>query len=84
MKREEEKPLVLRLVGSGRDAHQRLRLRHAYGVTFIRGARDRSPWREEGRRHQLLIGGMQREQRSWLDRSEQRRLPPRSADKGGS
>ena len=55
-------PIAVHLVGAvsgrrgpGRDPRSdcRVRLHGAYTVTFIRGPRDVSPWREEGRRRQL-------------------------------
>ncbi|MDR6224592.1 hypothetical protein [Desmospora profundinema] len=57
---------------------RKLRLLRAYTVTFIRGPRDRSPWRSEGRRHQLSVRGTHRERSSWSDRAAQRRMPPRA------
>ena len=40
--------------GGGAAYRCRIQLHGAYSATFIRGPRDRSPWRDEGRRRQLF------------------------------
>ncbi|PTX52213.1 hypothetical protein C8P63_13129 [Melghirimyces profundicolus] len=52
----------------------KLRLLRAFDVRFIRGPRDRSPWREAGRRY--LLGYLEETERPvWNDRVTSMRQP---------
>lgn len=55
--------------------NRKLRLLRPFCVTFIRGSRDSSPWREAGRRH-LLGREKEMDRRVWNDRLSQWRKKP--------
>lgn len=78
-------PIAVHIVGSacryrggnvfkcGSVSRCRIHLHGAYTVTFIRGRRDRSPWRDEGRKRQLFRERVHRWGR-WTDPSTSERL----------